>query len=182
MKGALPGGHLVEHAAQGEDVGEVIDRLAAHLLGRHVAHRAEDRPGHGAAHRRRGADVGPESLGSRPREAEIEDLQPPVAGEEEVLGLEVAVHDAPLVRRGEAARDVDAEVDDLAHRQPAATQPLAQRLALQELHDRVRLAALVAEVMDREDVGMRQRRPPPWPRARNEPGRPDLRPGARAGP
>ena len=40
LKRALAGEHLVQHRAEREDVGAVIDRLAAHLLGRHVAGRA----------------------------------------------------------------------------------------------------------------------------------------------
>ena len=41
----LPGQHLVQHRPEREDVGAVIERQAAHLLGRHVWRRSEDRPG-----------------------------------------------------------------------------------------------------------------------------------------
>jgi hypothetical protein len=37
--------HFVQHAAKGKDIGAIIDGLAPHLLGRHVAHRAEYRAG-----------------------------------------------------------------------------------------------------------------------------------------
>ncbi len=36
----FPGEHLVEHAAEGEDVGAMVGRLTSHLFGRHVAHRS----------------------------------------------------------------------------------------------------------------------------------------------
>ena len=40
-EGTLAGGHLVEHQSEGEDVGARVERLAAHLLGRHVSRRAQ---------------------------------------------------------------------------------------------------------------------------------------------
>ena len=39
---AAAGEHLVEHDAEGPDVGALVDGLAARLLGRHVGRRAED--------------------------------------------------------------------------------------------------------------------------------------------
>ena len=48
-------------------------------------------------------------------------------------------------------------VHGLAQRQRAARQPLAQRLALEQLHHRVRRLAVAAEVVDREDAGVRER-------------------------
>ena len=47
LEGRPPVEHLVEHRAEREDVGAVVDRLAAHLLRRHVADGAE----HGAGRR-----------------------------------------------------------------------------------------------------------------------------------
>ncbi len=43
--------HLEQHAAEGPDVGALVDRLASRLLGGHVGGGAENRAGHG--HRRR---------------------------------------------------------------------------------------------------------------------------------
>ena len=47
LERALAAEHLVEHGAEREHVGAMIDRQAAHLLRRHVAERAEHRAGAG---------------------------------------------------------------------------------------------------------------------------------------
>jgi hypothetical protein len=51
-------------------------------------------------------------------QAEVEDLEAPVPGDEEVFGLEVAVDDAFLVGRGQAVGRLDRELQRLAPRQP----------------------------------------------------------------
>ena len=45
--------------------------------------------------------------------------------------------DALVVGGGQAVGDVGADLQDLAQRQRAAGEPLAQRLALEQLHDGV---------------------------------------------
>jgi hypothetical protein len=62
--GRGPGQDVIQHRAQAEHVGPLVDRLAAGLLGRHVGRRAHDRAGHG-----QGAGVGrsrSRSRGDRP--------------------------------------------------------------------------------------------------------------------
>ena len=66
--------------------------------------------------------------------------------------------DALVVRRGQAARDLHANSTALRTGSGAAVQPLAQRLALEQLRDDVRRAVVRADVVDREDVRMVQRR------------------------
>jgi hypothetical protein len=87
---------------------------------------------------------------------EVENLHSPVGEQEDVLGLQVAVDDAALVRRGEPGGDLRRDLHGLARRRRSAVQALAQRLAEEELHDRERLVALPADVVDGEDVGMRE--------------------------
>ena len=113
--------HLVEQRAEAEEIGAMIGGPAAHLLRRHVAHRAEDDAGAGLRRRgsRRLADADSlrvDQLG----QAEVEDLDAAVIGEEDVVGLEVAVNDPLVVRRGEPVRDLSRVIDRLARRQRRA--------------------------------------------------------------
>ena len=78
----------------------------------------------------------------------------PVAGEEDVLRLEVAMDDAALVRRGQPARELRAEVERAARRDGPFANPRAQRLAFQQLGDDVALLAFDADVVDGQNVGM----------------------------
>ena len=124
---AAAGEHLVEHGAAGEDVGARVRCLPAHLLGSHVADRSQDGAGGRVVE---GGRRVPQALaagwGGELGEAEVEDLHPAVVRHEEVLGLQVAVDDALVVRRGETGRDLGAEVQRLAGRQgPAAVAAVA---------------------------------------------------------
>ena len=92
------------------------------------------------------------------REAEVEYFRAAVRGEEDVLGFQIAVDDAFCVRRGERVGDDGSDVDRVAPGHRAAAQPPAQRFAFEQLHHGVGDALLVADVENREDVGMRERR------------------------
>ena len=170
-EGALAGQELMEHAAEGEDIGAGAGGLAPHLLRRHVADRAEDRPGGGERHL--GAGLGHLTgarLAGELGETEVEDLDPPFLGHEDILGLEVAMHDPALVGRGEAARDLGGPLDRGAQRQArsgaraagpgvgGALQAGPQRGARQQLGDEVARPLDHADVEDRQDVRMVERR------------------------
>jgi len=67
------------------------------------------------------------------------------------------MHDTLLVRGGQAARRLGGVVDGLARRYGPGRQPLAQGLALEQLHHHERRTAVGADVEDRADVGVVQR-------------------------
>ena len=62
--------HLEEHRGQGEEIGAGVERLAAHLLWRHVVRRADDGAGLGEA--RRGVRARPPAIGrARPKSSSL---------------------------------------------------------------------------------------------------------------
>ena len=87
----LAGEHLVQHAAQGVDIGAAVDRRGLDLLGRDVVRRAD--PCAGA---RQAADR-PEPLG-QPEVGEVDLLVVALAADQDVRRLDVAMHEA--ARRG----------------------------------------------------------------------------------
>ena len=86
------------------------------------------------------------------RQAEVQDLDPAVAGDEQIGRLDVAVHDAAFVRRGEPAGNLDRIVDHRARRQRPPVHPLAKRLADEQLGDDPGGAVVHADVVDRDDI------------------------------
>ena len=100
LERAAAGQHLVEHDAEREQVGAAVDGLAADLLGRHVADRAEHSSWIGRDDR-----LGRAALAHRLGQTEIENLHLPVTREKQVLGLQIAVDDAFAVR-GERPRAI----------------------------------------------------------------------------
>ncbi len=85
-------------------------------------------------------------------DAEVENLDVAVAADHQILGLEVAVDDAGLVRLRQAFGDLNSHVERVAERQRARRDLLPQRLALDVLGRHVRAAAVLAELVDGEDV------------------------------
>ena len=160
------GERLVEGDREGEDVGALVDGLAEELLGRHVGRRAEDRAGAGQSGRVWVLDQGRRLPGllrrgaGRRREAEVEDAGAAVVADEHVAGLEVAVDDAGRVRRGEAATGLHVHLEDRPpphrRRRIVARLPELQGLAGDVLHRHEQLSAELADVVDLDDVGVRE--------------------------
>jgi hypothetical protein len=98
--------------------------------------------------------VGPEL-----RDPEVHDLRGAVVEQPHVARLDVAVHDAALVRVREPAADLRDDVELLGERQRLAR--AQQRLEVgagQHLHRDEEDPAVLAELVDRDDVRVRQPR------------------------
>ena len=93
------------------------------------------------------------------REAEVEDLDAAVARHEYVLGLDVAVHDAAVVRGRKTGRQLDRKLNRPAHRQPTrgVVQDTSKGRAVEQLRDDVRGRAVGTDLVNRQDVRMVQR-------------------------
>src|SRR6185436_2901926 len=130
-----------------EDVGAVVDRGAADLLGRQVG---------GGAERHAGARQVTRHVGEL-GDAEVHDLHRAVGGDPDVGRLDVAVDDAVTMRVLEPAGSLRQDVDALRRRQRlAARDDAVEVLAGEVFLHQVRNAVLDAEVVDGDDVAVLQ--------------------------
>jgi hypothetical protein len=133
--------------------------MSAHLLGRHITQSSE----HDARLRARGRgrqarlDGGAVLAVGQLREPEIENLDAAVQRHEDVVGLQVPMDDALLVRGGQPLRDLERVIHGSSHGQRAAGEASAQRLPLERLRDDVEEPVLPSDVEYRRDVGVVQR-------------------------
>ena len=147
----LAGQHLVEHRGERVEVGSAVYLFVVRLLRAHVEGRADLGSGAGET------VVGAERAG----DAEVAHQGRAIAGEEDVLGLHVAVHHALLVRVLQGAGGLGRDAERLFDRELAlAVQPVVERLSIHErhrepelLHTRVR-GAHDAGVEHGQDEGM----------------------------
>ena len=158
-KRATTGQELVQNGAQSKQIRAMIDRQSTHLLGRHVADRAKydtrlRRRGR-RHHRARG--FGPWLILRQLRQTEIEDLDPAILGHEHVLGFEIAMRDPLLMRRREAMRDVQRELDRLADCDRPGIQAVPKSRAFKQFRHNEWRAALRADVVHGKDIRVVQR-------------------------
>ena len=140
--------HLVDDDGERIDVGATVDADAAHVLGRDVPGRAKEL----LVQRER-------RLAGELRDAEVGELHElrvvialVLAHEQDVLGLEIAMDDAHLMRASERARHLHADAGGARPREATALDVHEQRIAFDELHDEIRDAVRLADVGNLDDV------------------------------
>ncbi len=145
----FPGQHLVQHAAQGELVGTVVDPLVARrLLGAHVGGGPDGHSG--------GGELLASGGGHRARDPEVRDVYATLL-EQDVARLDVTVHHAVTVRGleglahllGDGKRVVDGEL-------PLPVETLAKRLPFDVRHHVEEDPSCLARIQDGQDVGVRE--------------------------
>ncbi len=144
-----PAGEQLERdAADRVEVRPRPDPLPHRLLGRHVERRPDRHPGLG---QHRGAT----DLVGRLGDAEVRDLHAALDRHHDVLGLEVAMHDATLLGVREAGQGAFQHAADLRQRHVPDVRP--QRPAVDVLHRDVRRALVLEVVEHGDDVRVRER-------------------------
>ena len=140
--------HLVDDDRERVDVGAPVDPDSAHVLGRDVAGGAKKLLIQGE--RRLTGQLGDTEVG------QLHVLRLGVGfvllHEEDVLGLEIAVDDAHLVRTRQRARHLHADARGAWPREAAALDVGKQRVTLDELHHEIRDAVGLADVGDLHDI------------------------------
>jgi hypothetical protein len=92
------------------------------------------------------------------REAEVKNLDALFPRDEQVLGLDVTMHDAARMSGAESVGGREGELRSLPPFKRPARDSRAQRLALEQLRDCVRTTVHAPDVVNRHDVRMRERR------------------------
>ena len=142
-EGRLARDTFVENQGQAVDIGLAVEDPALDLFGGGVAGRAQN------------CTVGfrPGRFGQRPGQTEVGDAQAAVCVEEDVGRLDVSVDETPAVGVVESGAGLDADPHCLfgSEEHPGVVD-LAQRAAGQVLEHQVRLAGLLAPVIDPQNV------------------------------
>ena len=150
---APAGRHLVGDRAQREQIGPGVAAVPQDLFGSKVAGGADEHAGH-----RRERRALRRCVRRQARDAEIENLGGPRPREEEILRLQVVMNEIGRVRGDQASRHVQHDATDVVGGQRPAREPVAQRLAVEQLHDDERPPVVHAHVEQPHDVGTVQRR------------------------
>ena len=166
-EGRATGDHLEEHAAERPDVGALVDRVAAGLLGAHVRGRSDD-PVVSNVARKHGWQMRQVASAVRVarghRQPEIEHFDLAACREFEIGRLQIAMDDALAVcgvegignLPGDRQRFIEGQAS-VGDASCAARELVGQRRPLDQLHDNRRRASGVLEAVNRGDVRMIQR-------------------------
>ena len=90
-------------------------------------------------------------------QTEIEDLRRAVAGDHQVFGFEIAVHQSRGMRGCQSICDTDCDRKNFFRRDWPAINQIAKRLTANQLHHQPRFAVLRCEIVDRDDVSVIER-------------------------
>ena len=149
---SLPAQDLVQHNSEGENVAARVDGASRCLLRRHVR-RGPDNDSPSCTQVGRSSERVVWQGVVQLRQSKVGQLRVATLRDQNVLGLDIAMQNAGLMRCGEAVRDAGQQVDRLA---PAmcARRPVPKRPAVDELGDKILTALDFIGVVHGEDVRM----------------------------
>src|ERR1035441_6134193 len=90
------------------------------------------------------------------RQPEVQNLGVSALGDKDVCGLDVPVDDAFGVSRVQCVRNLDGQRENQLGFQRSASNAVPQRLAVEKLHGDERLSVLLANVVNRANIGVIQ--------------------------
>ena len=140
-----PGQTFVQNTRQRVDVGARIITVGGEPLGRHVGQGAD-----------RGAGAGELGRLGRTRDPEVDEVREIVLCHEDVRWFDVAVHQPDAVGCAERGGDLFDDRDGALRRHRAVGYQLIDGLAVDQPHRDVEAAVDLAEIVDRDDVGLVQ--------------------------
>ena len=88
------------------------------------------------------------------RQTKIQNLGVSAFGDKNVRRLDVAMHDPPGMRRVQRIGNLDGQRQQAIHSERTAPDTVLQRHALKEFHGDESLSTLLADVVNRANIGM----------------------------
>src|SRR5436190_21642826 len=128
----MSGQQLVEHHSQRVNIRERGDGLSLYLL------RARILGSHQPHHRDRGRQFSRGCRIEKLRDSEVEQLDRSIVRNQDVAGLQIAMYHQVLMSVLNSGTDVAEQFEALADIQLALVAPAMNRLAIDQLHDKVR--------------------------------------------
>jgi hypothetical protein len=89
-----------------------------------------------------------------PGQAEVQHLDAPVVGHHHVDGLQVAMRDVLAMRCRQRVGQGDRDIEELLQRDASPGDQLIEGASLEQFHDQIDGAALLADVVDGADMRM----------------------------
>ena len=150
-EGPLSRHQLEENRAEREQIRPRIDRITLDLLGCQITGGAKDDPGE---RRETAWQCG---ILRELRDAEVQDLRGAGLGQEDVLGLEIAMDQPARVRGHQAARQGGGDAAGVGRGDRPSADRRSQGLAVEQFRDQVRATVRHPHVEHLDDVGVVER-------------------------
>ena len=152
------GDHLVEHHSERENIASGTQRVTRRLLRRHVGEGANHHARPREPFRQRTRCLVGSGILRQLRQTEVRQLCIAAPGDQNIIGLDVAMHNVSSMRRGQSVGDTNQQLDDLPAGALVGSRPLLERAAIDVLRNQVLASCILTHVVNCHYVGMIERR------------------------